>query len=854
MRFSPRYPLRFSLPAIVLSAILTASLAQAADAQLKYSAAVAPKSIAPKSQAQLTVRIEIPPHWHLWSMDPGPGPKGLTFQVEDKASVVWQGPWRGPKAQAHFDTGFDRMLRRYEGGDTGQTLTFQRIFTHAAPSEGPQSHTLLLEGQLCSANTCISQKHPIPFSFVSDPTLPITKAPKTDIVHVLGQGSHMPSLNTTQKLQKQLGSKSDGLWAFLLLAFVAGLGALLTPCVFPAIPLTISFFSKFTTTSFAHTLKLAATYALTMVAVYTGAGVAAAALFGATGLQNFAAHPIFNIALGAVLFVFALNLLGLFELQTPMWLMGLANAFEAKLTGGQRKQAGSEKTQSLWQDMVAVAAAAITATTVFFTCTVAFVGVVLVAASQGNPLWPIAGMLAFASAFALPFFLLALFPAAAVRLRGRSGAWLHLVRACLGFIEMAAAIKFFSNADLVWQMGMISWQTALLAWLALTLGCAGVLLAIIPLAHTQDTRDGKKIDIGPIRMLVGLGALGLALLLATALIQKQPVGNWIDGWLPPRPLMHTQAQNASKGAFGKHNQSQAQGEASFEQYLNLRDARKAAKQSGKLVFVNYTGFTCTNCRFMESTVFYDPKVFSILSSMVHAELYTDGAKPAHKAMQRDQQDRFQTAALPFYSVETSSGDVLKTFAGASRTAQEFADFLSAAVAASQGSNSIQKKTLFEKEMTPNDAALPPLFALEPLKNHASIQALPAQRFTLIHLWATWCAPCREEFQEFLAAYGNRFIQAGGSFLTVAIEPQNNAQAAWDFAQSVGMPPATTLRADPMASWQPTLGFDGGSLPHAILLAPNNAVLWQHTGRIDAATLNAVLAKHQAPIPPPSAAQ
>ncbi|MEM1024681.1 MAG: cytochrome c biogenesis protein CcdA [Myxococcota bacterium] len=596
---------------------------------------------------QTVVELNVPEGWHLWTFEPGPGP--LPLKVEAPGTG---GPWYGPAPERVYDEGFKLELARWESHDV---RLIRRWSGPKAPAE-----PVLVRGQICSADTCLNQRlevmpkeaegvTPAPDSVVWTPP---SKAEGAQEETEVGSGATEDAAKVLAGEPTQLGD--EGLFSFLALAFLFGLGALATPCVFPAIPLTVSFFSKYRAESVARSAQLAATYAATMVLAFTAAGVLASILFGVTGLQSFAASPSFNLFLAVLLVFFSLNLMGMFELQPPQWLLGGVNRLQGRVAQG---PGGG------WRDHLLVAAMALTATTVFFTCTVGFVGVVLVSAAQGEVLWPTLGMLAFSSAFALPFFVLALFPAAAGRLQG--GSWLAATRVTLGFIELSAATKFLSNADLVWRWGWLTREVVLAFWIPLFAVAGLFLLGKISLGREQATEGGR---VPVLQALAAVALFAFSTYLAAGMLQGRAFGGWLDGWLPPTRYPGQTVAWTSGPA--------SEGPSWIE---DLDEGRRRAEAENRLVFVNYTGYTCTNCRYMEEAVFPRSEIAELLDRMVRVELFTDGGERRHEEARLDQVKRFETAALPFYSVERADGEVIATFPSSTNKPEEFQRFLAGAL-------------------------------------------------------------------------------------------------------------------------------------------------------------------------------
>ena len=813
-----RHVKRFFLFLVAL-AVLAGHVRQAAadDPALAVRASIEPGRLGVGESGLLRVDVQVPAGWHLWSMDPGPGPQALRIALQPRAGLELAEQWHGPAPEVKYDRGFKQDLARYEGPGA----RFERPVR--ALSASPSS--LLVQGQICTEQQCLQQKLVVPIvvevlAAAQSQAAPVPSGPVLAVVANEPAAVELAApVAQPASLETELAAaKQRGFWSFVALAFLFGLGALATPCVFPAIPLTVSFFSKYSGESIGRGTRLALVYALTMVAAFTFLGVMLSIVFGVTGVQRFAAHPLFNLVLAGVLAFFALNLLGLFEIQAPQFLLGAANRLEQNL-GDAARGSGSGARRGL-SDYVAVGVAAITSTTVFFTCTVAFVGLVLVAAASGEWFWPTVGMLAFSSAFALPFFLLAMFPQAAKRLQGKAGGWLTATRVTLGFLELAAATKFLSNADLVWAWGVVTRQAVLAFWVPLFVLCGLFLLGKLRLGHETTARsDGGT---GVLQMLAAVAMFALALHLGVGLFRNEPFGGWLDGWLPP-----VQAEVARDGTHAP----------SLAWTHSLAEGRARAQRDGKLVFVNYTGYTCTNCRYMEGGVFPDPRVRPLLEQMVLVELYTDGGKPEHDQNRDDQVARFGTAALPLYSVEDASGRVIASFPSSTNDVDEFRRFLEGA-SARAGSPASGKAG--DAAATPKPSSSVLLQATR-LNDGSPAAAVVDGHWSLVNFWATWCSPCREELESFLAATGAKLASQGGAFRTVAVESEEKVPEAKAYMAKLGVPSDAALRiaADEEGTVDPKLEWDE-SLPFTFLVSPGGEIVWRHTGALKRDELRSAL--------------
>ena len=422
---------------------------------------------------------------------------------------------------------------------------------------------------------------------------------------------------------------------FLWLAASTGLLSLLTPCVFPMVPVTIAYFSTPEDRERAGARR-ALLFGLGIVGTFTVLGLALAAVFGAAGLNRFAADPWVNMTLAILFLLFATNLFGWLELSLPWRVVNAVDRSARKTPRGSSLGA-------------LLMGATFTLTSV--TCTAPFVGTLLVLASRGSWAMPVVGMVVYSTAFALPFVVLAFAPRLVTRLP-RAGQWIRTLRVLIGILEVGAAIKFVSNADLVLGWGVFTRQVVLFFWMALAIAAAAYL--------GRDLR--AKIE-RPESRLTGIIPVMIALLLAA----------WLGSGLSGRPLRQIEAflpPSAPVAAL-------ASGGGTMPTWL-LNDydgALKAARTSGKLVFVDFTGYTCTNCRWMEANIFSRPDVGAELGQFVLARLYTDGEGEIYERQQAFQEQAFGTVALPLYAVVDADGKVRSTFTGLTRNPAEFIAFL-----------------------------------------------------------------------------------------------------------------------------------------------------------------------------------
>jgi thiol:disulfide interchange protein DsbD len=444
-------------------------------------------------------------------------------------------------------------------------------------------------------------------------------------------------------------TKNSGIWSFVLTAALWGLISLVTPCVFPMIPITVSIFLKQAHGSLGERLKLAGVYCLTIITVL---GLSAFALL--KFMAWLSVHPLTNLFLGGLFMVLALSLFGMYELTLPNFMARRLQAKQAK--GG----------------AIGTVFGALAFTVISFTCVAPFLGgfAGISAADSGGGMIAVPttkevlGGLAFATAFAAPFFVLALIPGL-LKALPKSGGWLDSVKVVMAFLEVAAALKFFRTAEL----GVISppeyftYDVVLAGWVAISAACGLYLFNVYRLPH-----DEERPSIGVMRLLFALAFLGLAVYLLPAVFKgpdgkaQRPSGAvfaWVDAFLLPDP------GRGSETEWG----------TDLKEALDRSRKDGSSKVSPRPVFIDFTGVTCTNCNYNESNVFPQPAVKAELEKFERVRLYTDwlpanlyAADPGDRERRLEglandafKRDVFGTQQLPLYVVlqpRVSGGSVV----------------------------------------------------------------------------------------------------------------------------------------------------------------------------------------------------
>jgi thiol:disulfide interchange protein DsbD len=344
-----------------------------------------------------------------------------------------------------------------------------------------------------------------------------------------------------------------------------------------------------------------------------------AAIFGVSGAQNFASNPWVNLFIAVVLILFAFSLLGMYELQLPHQLTNWLNRKSNQSTG-----------------LVGILFMALTISAVSFSCTAPFVGGVFAATTGGEWFYPIIGMIGFSAAFASPFVFFAAFPGWLETLP-KSGSWMNVIKVLLGFIELAAAIKFISNVDLVWQWGIVSRPFAIATWIAIFLLTGFYLIGTYALKH-----ETKPESISTGRLLLSIPFFLFSFYLIPGLMGSS-LGIW-DAFLPPKQATDVSLVTSIGPAGGEESASVDDGWSD-----DYKASLEIAKQENKPIFIDFTGYTCTNCRAMESNVFPLDAVQKRFEQMVLVKLYTDGGADGPE----NQMFQFKltgNVALPTYAI------------------------------------------------------------------------------------------------------------------------------------------------------------------------------------------------------------
>ena len=628
------------------------------------------------TEAQIVFTGNIDAGWHVYSTDlPSGGPISATFNVEKIQGAELMGKLTPQgKEIENFDKVFEMKLRYFEN-----TATFVQKFKITDASYQIEGY---LEYGACNDENCLPPTE-VPFSFSGKGNAATaTVATSETKAETVNQPAAENSVAETTAIDsattvalsdnetsvqdywtpviKELNSygettsQQDRSWIYIFFAgFIGGLLALFTPCVWPIIPMTVSFFLKRSKDK-KKGVRDAWTYGASIVVIYVALGLAITLIFGASALNALSTNAVFNILFCLMLIIFAASFFGAFELTLPSkW----SNAVDSK----------AEQTSGL----LSIFLMAFTLSLVSFSCTGPIIGFLLVEVSTtGSVIAPAIGMLGFAIALALPFTLFAMFPSW-LKSMPKSGGWMNVIKVTLGFLELAFALKFLSVADLAYGWRILDRETFLALWIVI-FGLLGFyLLGKIKFPHDDDDNTTSV----P-RFFMALISLAFAVYMVPGL------------WGAPLKAVSAFAPPMTTQDFNLYNNEV---HAKFDDY----DAgMEYAKRNGKPVMLDFTGYGCVNCRKMEAAVWTDPKVSKLMTDdYVLITLYVDNKEPLPehiKVMENGkertlrtvgdkwsylQRSKFGANAQPFYVLIDNEGKPLNKSYSYDEDIDKYVDFL-----------------------------------------------------------------------------------------------------------------------------------------------------------------------------------
>lgn len=657
----------------------------------RITAATATSQVKVGDELELIFKADIEKNWYIYSLgfDEECGPIPISIVLEKHPSFELVGGVVAINDKQKHDKIFDCDVRIFEGvGEFRQKikilspdLTLRGTYEGQVCSE-VDGKCVLFDGDLAFGKIAVSGKALIKkesTTLKENATAVVDPTPTKEITPNTTEQTTTSTIKYSEEvtgpiLDKYLiqeNPKQKSFILFFLLAFVAGLAALLTPCVFPMIPMTVSFFTGQQNSKFKALM-----YGFFIVVIYTFIGAALAPLMGPETANHLSTEWIPNLIFFAVFIIFGLSFLGLFEITLPSSIVNAADKQADK--GG----------------LIGVFFMAFTIVLVSFSCTGPIVGSILVSSAGGEFIKPIVGMFGFSLAFAIPFTLFAFFPSWLSTLP-KSGGWLNAVKVVLGFLEIALAFKFLSIADQAFHWGILDREVNIAIWIVIGLLIGAYLMKwfLLPGDTGKDVEDKR----------IGIPRLSFAIITFIFVVYLIP-GMWgaplkaLAGYLPP---LYTHDFNLLAASASQNETCDEPKYADFlhlphglNGYFDYKQALACARQQNKPLFIDFTGHGCTNCREMEAVVWSDPQVLEHLqndyvivalyvddkTALPESEWYTSAydskVKKTIGKQNADLQIRnLNNNAQPFYVLVGNDENVLVTPYGYDRSVESFVKFL-----------------------------------------------------------------------------------------------------------------------------------------------------------------------------------
>lgn len=627
------------------------------------------------SDYNLIISATIEDGWHLYSQNvPEGGPIATTISItEDKDKFQLIGATSEDEGHEEFDNVFRMKIKFFE-----KKASFKQKIRLLTNDEIKIEGTL--EFMVCDDTFCLPPTE-VDLSF--EEIQGIAGEEVTELVSDTQDNSFLQNTNAIEKssegdpdqiVGKTKQEKKKSLWTLFILSFFAGFAALLTPCVFPMIPMTVSFFTKQSKTK-AIGIRNAILFGASIVFLYVLLGTVVTSIFGADSLNALSTNVWFNLIFFLLLIIFAVSFLGAFEITLPS-------------SWGTKVDSQADRGGLIGIFFMALALAIVS-----FSCTGPIVGTALVAAAAQGGTAPVISMLGFSLAIALPFSLFAAFPGWMNSLP-KSGGWLNTVKVFLGFLELALAFKFLSNADLVMQGHWLEREVFIAIWITIFGALALYLFGKIKLPHDSDLPH------------ISVGRLSLGLVVMTFTIYMIP-GLWgaplklISGFPPPMHYSessygvgYTKLSEAGMGAQIEIPKGAHLGPHDIISFLDYEEGMAYAKKINKPVMIDFTGHACVNCRKMEERVWSDSRVLQVLKNeIVLISLYVDDkrALPVEdqytssingkkvttigKKWSEFQINKYKANAQPYYVLLDHNGDNLNEYSAYNPDIQEYLSWL-----------------------------------------------------------------------------------------------------------------------------------------------------------------------------------
>lgn len=539
----------------------------------KWNVEFSNKEVKVGDQLDVIFKVTIDKTWHVYSndFDPELGPILIKFDFTENSSYERIGEVKPINAHKHHDEIWDGEVSYFEdNGEMRQTILVKEL---------PIEVKGTFEYQTCSDATgqCV----------MGDDEFDLK-------IGELVKAAKKVEAETSVPVEESKNKK--GLWAVFIFAFLGGLAAIFTPCVFPMIPMTVSFFMH-SSENKAKGRMQAFFYGASIIAIYTFIGTLLAVVMG-PGFANFlSTHWVPNVFFFLIFMVFAASFFGMFEITMPSWMVNKSVSNEDK--GG----------------LMGAFFMAFTLVLVSFSCTGPIVGAILVASAGGEVLMPIVGMLGFSTAFALPFTLFAIFPGWLNKMP-KSGGWLNSVKVVLGFIEVALGFKFLSIADQTYHWGILDREVYLAIWIVVFALMGFYLLGKLKFSHDSDLKF-----LGVPRFMLAIATFSFVVYMIPGMFGAPLKA--LSGYIPPQAThdfdINQIVRNNANNSRATYQETHTAKYSDFlhlphglNGYFDYDEGMAAAKKQNKPVFIDFTGHGCVNCREMEANVWADPQVLKRL--------------------------------------------------------------------------------------------------------------------------------------------------------------------------------------------------------------------------------------------------
>ena len=640
MKFNFKFALVF-----ILSSMITLSAFSQIVQPAKWKVEFSKKDVKVGETLEVLIKGDIKDTWHVYSndFDPELGPIVATFNFEKNDSYELIGEVTPIKPHKHFDKIWEGEVSYFEKkAEFRQKIKVLKAKVKFAGS---------FEYQACSdvSGQCVNGEEEFNLS-LNDKVTAVAKAEPADVV------------KEDTPVQTKKDSKK-GLWAIFIAAFIGGLIAIVTPCVFPMIPMTVSYFMHSGGGNKAKGRMNAFFYGFSIIAIYTVIGTILAVVMGPDFANFLSTHWIPNVLFFIIFVVFAFSFFGMFEITMPSWMVNKSVANEDK--GG----------------FLGSFFMAFTLVLVSFSCTGPIVGSILVASAGGEVLMPIIGMLGFSLAFALPFTLFAIFPGWLNNMP-KSGGWLNSVKVVLGFLELALGLKFLSIADQTYHWGILDREVYLAIWIVIFTLMGFYLLGKLMFSH-----DSPVKHVSVPRLMLAIATFSFVVYMIPGMFGA-PL-KMLSGFTPPQSSLDFDIQAMVRNSGGSGGTHQAKINAKYSDFLHLPhglqgyfdmdEAKAAAKAQNKPLFIDFTGHGCVNCREMESNVWSHPEVLRRLKEdYVIVAMYVDDKmklpkeewivsnfdgkkkKTLGKKNANYQIEQYNVNAQPYYVLMDNEGQALHT--------------------------------------------------------------------------------------------------------------------------------------------------------------------------------------------------